>query len=163
MKRWFALCGVSLLSMLLLAAAVRAEEMKTPYFSMELPSGWTVTQKSVAEAEGKTKVAVRHNEGNTVVAIAVAALPRTASLDELFLPFSKQLEANGITLGEVKTSGNTRMATFSKAGKRGSLYLTTSDKHFSAITILGESDEPGKKLMRENFKPTDAKLFPASY
>lgn len=161
MQRRFALCGVSLLSVLLLAVAVRAEEMKTPYFSMELPAGRTVMQKSVAE--GKTKVAVRHNEGNTVVAIAVAALPRTASLDELFPPFSKQLEANGITLGEAKTSGNTRMADFSKAGKRGSLYVTTSGKHFSAITILGESDEPGKKLMRENFKPVDAKLFPASY
>lgn len=162
MKRLFALCGGSLPAVLL-AVAVRAEEVNTPYFTMQLPSGWTMMQKSVAEADGKNRVAVRHNDGKTVVVIAAAALPRTASLDELFPPFCKQLEAGGITVGEAKTSGNTRMAAFPRAEKRGTLYVTTSGKHFSAITILGAADESGKTFMRENFKPVDDKLFPASY
>lgn len=162
MKRFFALCGGSLL-VLLLAVAVRAEEVKTPHFTMELPDGWTVTQKSVAETDGKTKVSVRYNDGKTVVAIAVAELPRPASLDELFPFFSKQLEAGGVTVGEATTSGKTRMADFSKAGKTGTLYVTASGKLFSAITLIGEADGPGKALMRENFKPVDAELFPTAY
>lgn len=163
MKRFFALCGGSLLTVLLLTAIVHAEEVSTPHFTMQLAAGWTVMQKSVAETDGKTKVAVRHNDGKTVVAIAVAELPRTASLDELFPFFSKQLEAGGVTVGEATTTGNTRMANFSRAGKTGTLYVTTSGKLFSAITMLGAADGSGKTFMRENFKPADAKLFPAAY
>ena len=38
MKRFFALCG-GLLAVLLLAVAVRAEEIKNQYFTLDLPSG----------------------------------------------------------------------------------------------------------------------------
>ena len=39
MKRFFALCGGGLLAVLLLAVAVRAEEIKNQYFTLDLPSG----------------------------------------------------------------------------------------------------------------------------
>lgn len=111
MKSFFALCGGSLLA--LLAVAVRAEEVKTPHFSMEPPDGWTVVQKNIAETDGKT--------------------------------------------------GNTRMADFSGAEKKGTLYIGVGGRHFSAITMLGETDGLGKTFLREHFKPVDATLFPTAY
>ncbi len=160
MKRFLAVCG-GLLAVLLLAVGVRAEEVKNEFFILDLPSGWTVTQNPAAE--GRCRVAVRNNAEKVVVAIAISKLPGTASLDELFSPISRQLEAGGLTVGEAKTSGNTRMAEFSRAGKKGNMYVTANGTHFSVISIFGETDKPGKTLLQENFKPVDPRLFPASY
>ena len=160
MKRILAVCG-GVLAVLLLAVGVRAEEVKTEFFMLDLPSGWVVTQRLTAEEQ--CRVAVRNNDEKAVVAIAVSRVPGNASLDDLLSPISKRLEAGGLAVGEAKTSGNTRMAEFSRAGKRGYLYVTTNGTHFSVISILGETDKPGKTLMQENFKPVDPKLFPASY
>lgn len=161
MKRVVAVCGGVLAVLLLLAVGVSAEEVKNEFFMLDLPSGWAVTQRLAAEEQ--CRVAVRNNDEKAVVAIAVSRIPGNASLDELFSPISKRLEAGGLTVGEAKTSGNTRMAEFSRAGKRGNLYVTANGTHFSVISILGETDKPGKALMQENFKPVDPKLFPASY
>ena len=45
MKKFLAVCGSSLLTVLLLAVAVCAQEVKTDYFTLDLPADWKMPGK----------------------------------------------------------------------------------------------------------------------
>lgn len=158
MKRIFAVCGGSLLAVLLLTVAVCAEEVKTKYFTLDLPSGWKV---EILQDNADATLLVAANSSRTdVLNITVAPLPEPMSAKEVCAMTCDSLRAAGITLGEPVASGESYVVEFSQGVARGLQYFTVKDKLASAVCITREG---GKEILQKHFKPVDPELFPASY
>ena len=103
MKRFFALCGGGLLAVLLLAVAVRAEEIKNQYFTLDLPSGWNVEMsQKIAET---MVVIVTDTRRNNFVGITVIGLKKPSSAKEVCAMICDELKAGGVHVGEPVASG----------------------------------------------------------
>lgn len=174
MKRFFALCGGGLLAVLLLAVAVRAEEITNKYFTLDLPSGWTVKDRSVRyitrswekkrglddEKITETVVTVADSSTQSSVSIVVSILPETTSAD-MFCNYSSRLRmVEGFSIGEPVALGESYAVELTQGGEKSWQIYTVSDLLASTVTIVGEG---GKEVMQKHFRPVDPKLFPASY
>ena len=158
MKRIFALCGGGLLAVLLLAVAVRAEEIKNQYFTLDLPSDWKV---EISEANAEMTLLIVSDESRKNLAnITISSLPEPMSAKELCTITSDSLKAAGVHLGEPVVSGETYAMEFSQGEAQGWQYFTSTGKLASAVSFIGDG---GKELLQKRFKPVDPKLFPASY
>lgn len=158
MKRIFAVCGSSLLAVLLLAVAVCAKEVKTKYFTLDLPSNWRVEMSQ--ENEEGTLIIVADSSKSNVMNITVAPLPEPMSAKEVCAMTCDTLKAAGIQLGEPVASGESYVVEFSQGDVKGVQYFTAIDKIASAVSIIGDGC---KEILQKNLKPVDPKLFPASY
>ena len=175
MKRFFALCGGSLLVvLLLLAVAVRAEEIKNQYFTLDLPSGWIVKDRSVRYITWswekkrrlddvnitETVVTVADSSTQSSVSIVVTILPETTSAD-MFCNYTSRLRmVEGFSVGEPVALGESYAVELTQGVEKSWQIYTVSDLLASTVTIVGEG---GKEVMQKHFRPVDPKLFPASY
>ena len=73
------------------------------------------------------------------------------------------MKARGFTVSEPVASGDSYVGEFSKDKAKGISYFCSNGKIESVITIVGASVEAGKKLLKDNFKPLDSKLFPSAF
>lgn len=55
------------------------------------------------------------------------------------------------------------MGEFSKEQVKGISYFSANGKLGSVITIMGASLDTGKKMLKDNLKPVDSKLFPTDF
>ena len=158
MKRFFALCGGGLLAVLLLAVAVRAEEIKNQYFTLDLPSGWNVEMsQKIAET---MVVIVMDTRRNNFVGITVIGLKKPSSAKEVCAMICDELKAGGVHVGEPVASGESYVVEYSNGKKNVFHYFTSTGKVASSVCFVGDD---GKELLQTYFKPVDPKLFPASY
>lgn len=175
MKRFFALCGGGLLVVLLLAVAVRAEEIKNQYYTLDLPSGWKVNNKTVhygtvsrEKERGLDDVkwtvtvvlGVADSSRQNGVSIVVSTLPEITSAKEICAQNCDVLDMSGYEVGEPVAVGESYVVEFSQGEEHGFLYATTTGKLSSTVSFIGDG---GKELLQKHFKPVDPKLFPASY
>ena len=136
MQKVLTLTATCLLGILLCASAALADEVKTDHFTLNLPSGWTQPQP-VQSAQGAT----------------MAILQKTIA----------NMKAAGFTTSEPVASGDSYVGEFSKEQVKGVSYFSANGKLGSVITIMGASLDAGKKMLKDNLKPADSKLFPTDF
>ena len=174
MKRFLALCGGSLL-VVLLAAAVRAEEIKNQYYTLDLPSGWKVHNKTVhyttvsrEKEQGLDDVkrtvavvlAVADSSMQNSVSIVVSNFPEITSAKEIYTLNCDVLEMSGYEVWGPVAAGESYVVEFSQGEVHGFRYFTVTGTLASTVTVVGDG---GKELLQKHLKPVDPKLFPASY
>ena len=158
MKRFFALCGGGLLAVLLLAVAVRAEEIKNQYFTLELPSGWHL--ESFQKVLDVSIFVVADSSRKNLANITVIGLKKPSSAKEVCAMICDELKAGGVHVGEPVASGESYVVEYSNGKKNVFHYFTSTGKVASSVCFVGDD---GKELLQTYFKPVDPKLFPASY
>ena len=161
MKRVFAVCGSSLLTVLLLAVAVCAQEVKTDYFTLDLPADWKMPGKVQKMPNGNTVAVVQSKKDGT--AVSIAAMPSTAPIKDIATQTVDNMKAAGFKFSEMKQVGESYVVEFTKNGANGVHYFTSNGKQASVVSIIGKTLDTGKELLQKQLKPADAKLFPASY
>ena len=161
MKRFFALCCGSLLVVLLLGVAVRAEEITNKYFTLDLPSGWNVEiSQEVGEKDVLVVFFVTDSSRKNLVNITVTPLKEPSSAKEVCTILCDAQKAKGVHIGEPVATGESYVVAFSQGETNGLYYFTVTGTLASTVTVVGDG---GKELLQKHFKPVDPKLFPASY
>ena len=140
MQKVLTLTATCLLGILLCASAALADEVKTDHFTLNLPSGWTQPQP-VQSAQGATMAILQNAAEQTVITVAVTPVPLSA----------KDLA--------IQTIANMKAAEQVK----GVSYFSANGKLGSVITIMAASLDAGKKMLKDNLKPADSKLFPTDF
>lgn len=162
MKSVFVLCGGCLLSILLLAGAVRADEVKTPHYTLDLPSEWLVPRPVNTLSNGNAYVILANKRDKTTVSIAtmIVALP----LEEIVEKTVQNMRRAGFDTIEKKRSDHARVVEcVMEDGTRAVHYFCVDGKLSSVVSILGTRLDSGRALLQEHFKPVNPKLFPTSY
>ena len=131
MKRFFALCGGGLLAVLLLAVAVRAEEIKNQYFTLDLPSGWNV-ELSEENAE-VTLLIVSDASRKNLANITISKLPEPMSAKEVCMMTCDGLKDAGVKVGEPVAAGESYVAEFSQREAHGFQYFTANGTLASGV------------------------------
>ena len=157
MQKVLTLTATCLLGILLCASAALADEVKTDHFTLNLPSGWTQPQP-VQSAQGATMAILQNAAEQTVITVAVTPVPLSAK--DLAIQTIANMKAAGFTTSEPVASGDSYVGEFSKEQVRGVSYFSANGKLGSVITIMGASLDAGKKMLKDNLKPADSKLFP---
>ena len=160
MQKVLTLTATCLLGILLCASAALADEVRTDHFTLNLPSGWTQPQP-VQSAQGATMAILQNAAEQTVVTVAVTPVPLSAK--DLAIQTIANMKAAGFTTTEPVASGDSYVGEFSKEQVKGVSYFSANGKLGSVITIMGASLDAGKKMLKDNLKPADSKLFPASF
>lgn len=160
MKRFLTFLTAGLVSVFLFASAALAEEVKTDYFTLTLSDGWAMP-KPVQAVNGTVFAVVQYPNGQGAVSITVTPVPLSAG--ELATQTLTNMKSGGFTVSEPVASGDSYVGEFSQAQAKGISYFTSNGKVGSVITIVGTDTGAGKEFMKKNFKPLDAKLFPASF
>ena len=119
MKRFFALCG-GLLAVLLLAVAVRAEEIKNQYFTLDLPSGWNVELSE-------------ENAEVTLLIVSDASRKNLANITISKLMTCDGLKDAGVKVGEPVAAGESYVAEFSQREAHGFQYFTANGTLASGV------------------------------
>ncbi len=161
MKKFLAVCGSSLLTVLLLAVAVCAQEVKTDYFTLDLPADWKMPGKVQKLPNGNTVAVVQSKKDGT--AVSIAAMPSTAPIKDIATQTVDNMKADGFKFSEMKQVGESYVVEFSKGVANGVHYFTSNGKQASVVSIIGKTLDTGKELLQKQLKPVDPKLFPASY
>lgn len=163
MQKVLTFTATCLLGILLCASAALAAEVKTDYFTLNLPSGWTQPQpvQPVQSAQGATMAILQNAAEQTVVTVAVTPVPLSAK--DLATQTLTNMKAAGFTVSEPVASGDSYMGEFSKEQVKGISYFSANGKLGSVITIMGASLDAGKKMLKDNLKPVDSKLFPTDF
>ena len=160
MQKVLTFTATCLLGILLCASVALAAEVKTDYFTLNLPSGWTQPQP-VQSAQGATMAILQNAAEQTVVTVAVTPVPLSAK--DLATQTLTNMKAAGFTVSEPVASGDSYMGEFSKEQVKGISYFSANGKLGSVMTIMGASLDAGKKMLKDNLKPVDSKLFPTDF
>ena len=160
MQKVLTLTATCLLGILLCASAALADEVKTDHFTLNLPSGWTQPQP-VQSAQGATMAILQNAAEQTVITVAVTPVPLSAK--DLAIQTIANMKAAGFTTSEPVASGDSYVGEFSKEQVKGVSYFSAHGKLGSVITIMGASLDAGKKMLKDNLKPADSKLFPTDF
>lgn len=157
MKKFFAVCGSSLLTILLLAVAVCAQEVKTNYFTLDLPADWMSSK--VKPRSGH--FAFINIKDNTSVSITIG--PATVPIKDMVTKAVNWWKKLGMDNVAEKQVGESCVVEFAKGELRSVQYVTSNSEEVSMVTISGKTFDAGKEFLQKHFKPVDPKLFPASY
>lgn len=161
MKSLLVLCGGCLLSVLLLVVAARAEEVKTGYYTLDLPADWKLPRRVQRRPNGDIVAVLQNMTDGTAVSVAV--LPSTASIKDIAARIITPMKIGGFTFSEMKPFGDSWVVEFAKADAKGIHYFTSNGKKTSVLSIIGKTLDTGKAFLQQQLKPVDPKLFPASY
>ena len=129
MKKFLAVCGSSLLTVLLLAVAVCAQEVKTDYFTLDLPADWKMPGKVQKMPNGNTVAVVQSKKDGT--AVSIAAMPSTAPIKDIATQTVDNMKAAGFKFSEMKQVGESYVVEFTKNGANGVHYFTSNGKQAS--------------------------------
>ena len=161
MKKFLAVCGSSLLTVLLLAVAVCAQEVKTDYFTLDLPADWKMPGKVQKMPNGNTVAVVQSKKDGT--AVSIAAMPSTAPIKDMATKAVNWWKKLGMDNVAEKQVGESCVVEFAKGELRSVQYGTSNSEEVSMVIISGKTFDAGKEFLQKHFKPVDPKLFPASY
>lgn len=160
MKKFLTFLTTGLVSVLFCASLAVAEEVKTDYFTLSLPSDWVMPQPPQNVNGGI--IAVMQNKAKTS-AVSIAVTPVTLPAKDLATQTFANMKTGGFTVSEPVASGDSYVGEFSHGKAKGVSYFSSNGKAGSVITILGTTTGPGKDLLTKNFKPVDPRLFPSSF
>lgn len=155
MKKIFALCGSSLLTVLLTVAAY-AQEVKTEYFTLDLSSGWTQPKPVRSHPAGTTAVFTTE-DGKTAVNILV--LNTDAPLQDIYAMHKEKMADKGYVITDEKCFADERVMEFVRNGHKGTVCIASNGRQAGMIIIVG-SPAAGRELLRKSFTPVDPRLFP---
>ena len=161
MKKFFAVCGGSLLTILLLAVVVCAQEVKTSYFTLDLPADWMPLDWMSPKVKPRSGHPAFINMKDKT-SVSITAGPATVPIKDMVtkaVSWWKKLGMDNITEKQV---GESCVVEFTKGELRGVQYVTSNGEDFSMVSIIGKTLDTGKELLQKRFKPVDPKLFPAS-
>ena len=129
MQKVLTVTATCLLGILLCASVALAAEVKTDYFTLNLPSGWTQPQP-VQSAQGATMAILQNAAEQTVVTVAVTPVPLSAK--DLATQTLTNMKAAGFTVSEPVASGDSYMGEFSKEQVKAS--ATSAPTASSAVS-----------------------------
>ena len=160
MKKMLMIATIAFLGTLLCASVSSAAEAKTEYFTLTLPGDWK-QPKPTQKANGATATIVVNTKDRTAVSVTIT--PVSLPAKELATQTLNNMKTGGFKTTEPKAVGDFYVGEFSKGPAKGVSYFGSNGKVGSVITVLGSTLDSGKKLLNENFKSDDAKLFPSSF
>ncbi|WP_295641063.1 hypothetical protein [uncultured Mailhella sp.] len=160
MKKLLFCLVTAFVGVFLFAAVSSADEVKTDDFTITLADGWTQPDP-VQNADGTTIAIVQYPDGTGAVSIAVTPAPLSAK--ELAEQTLNNMKAGGFTVSSPVASGESYVGEFSQQQAKGVSYFTSNGRKGSVVTIVGTDTAQGKDFLNKNFRPADAKLFPASF
>ena len=160
MKKLLTALTTGFMSIVLFISVALAEEIKTDYFTLNLPEGWTQPQP-VQSANGAVIALAQNSADKSVLSIAITPVPLPAK--DVASQTLANMKAGGITVSDPVQSGDSYVAEFTQNQSKGVGYFTSNGKVNSVVIIIGSTTDTGKELMNKQFKPADVKLFPASY
>ena len=162
MKKFLAVCGSSLLTILLLAVAVCAQEVKTNYFTPDLPADWMSLDWMSSKVKPRSgHFAFINIKDNTSVSITIG--PATVPIKDMVTKAVNWWKKLGMDNVAEKQVGESCVVEFAKGELRSVQYVTSNSEEVSMVTISGKTFDAGKEFLQKHFKPVDPKLFPASY
>ena len=142
----------------LLTVAVRADEVKTEYFTIELPPDWKQPRPARnIPGRGLTATFVT-KDGKTAVNIAIVQTSLRAR-EFAAHAMERAMERDTFVTDAREISGGVAVEIF-KDGHRGVIYYFSNGKQVSSISIIG-SIATGMELLQKHLKPADVGLFPA--
>lgn len=160
MKKLLSFLATGLVCTFLLASVALAEEVKTDYFTLTLSDGWKLPNP-VQKANGAVVAIVQYPDGKGAVSVTVTPTPLPAK--DLAVQTLNNMKSGGFTVSEPVASGDSYVGEFSQQQAKGVSYFTSNGKLGSVITIMGASLDAGKKMLKDNLKPADSKLFPTDF
>lgn len=161
MKKFFAVCGSSLLTILLLAVAVCAQEVKTNYFTLDLPADWMPLDWMSFKAKPRSgHPAFINMKDKTSVSITTG--PATVPIKDMATKAVNWWKKLGMDNVVEKQVGESCVVEFTKGELRGVQYFTSNGEDFSMVSITGKTLDSGREFLQKQLKPVDPKLFPAS-
>ena len=162
MKKFLAVCGSSLLTILLLAVAVCAQEVKSNYFTPDLPADWMPLDWMSSKVKPRSgHFAFINIKDNTSVSITIG--PATVPIKDMVTKAVNWWKKLGMDNVAEKQVGESCVVEFAKGELRSVQYVTSNSEEVSMVTISGKTFDAGKEFLQKHFKPVDPKLFPASY
>ena len=163
MSRFASLCLAAMLTIALVATTAQAEEITNPYFTLNVPEGWT---KTVAPVQNGAVTVLLQNK---TVSLSISVTPDPIPARELAEQTAKNMMFSGIRSEKPVQQGDSCTIAFVQKRKKvgGMSYFTSNGSQGSIITIMAPTDTDGfargKAFLQENLKPADARLFPAQY
>lgn len=139
-----------------LVAPAQAAEVKTKYFSIDLPADWTQPQP-VQEGNGALMAIFQSKKDGSAVTVTVVANPMSAK--DVATQTAANMKQGGVTVSDPVEKDGVYECTFSQGQGKGVSYFASNGKEFSVTTVLGPNTDTGTELLKK-FKPADAKLFP---
>ena len=165
MKKMLTIATIAFLGMLFCASeSPAAEVVNTRFFIFTIPDGWKHQYKPAWRNNGILTVLVHHTSEENAVSVMIFHGSRPAG--ELAAQTLDKMKTAGFTTTGPRAEGDMYIGEFSLGPYSGICYAGSNDKFASLITILGPSPENAKKLLRENFKPSEpdaAGLFPSTF
>ena len=136
-----------------MSAPVQAAEVKTSYFTLELPGDW-IQPQATQEVNGMVSVVFANKKDGTAVSINV--MPSSMSAAEISKETTSNMKKGGINVGDPVEKDGMSEVSFNQAGGVGMMWF---GKECAVTSIIGKTLDSGKELIKL-VKPVDAKLFP---
>ncbi|MBS6829856.1 MAG: hypothetical protein KH208_08310 [Desulfovibrio sp.] len=139
-----------------LVAPAQAAEVKTKYFSIDLPADWTQPQP-VQEGNGALMALFVSGKDGSAVTITVVANGMSAK--DAATQTVANMKNGGMSPSDPVEKNGLYESSFSQGQGKGMSWFGSNGKEFAVTTVLGSSLDSGKALLK-GLKPVDAKLFP---
>lgn len=139
-----------------LAAPAQAAEVKTKYFSLEMPADWTQPQP-VQDADNAQMALFANAKDGSAVTITV--VNNGMSAKDLAAQTVANMKKGGLSPSEPVEKDGLYVTTFTQGKGKGMAWFGANGKEFAVTMIVGSSLDNGKALLK-GLKPVDAKLFP---
>ncbi len=139
-----------------LPVPAQAAEVKTKYFSIDLPADWTQPQP-VQEAQGSLVALFANSKDGSAVTITVVANPMSAK--DVAAQTVANMKSGGMSPSDPVEKDGLYETSFSQGPGKGMSWFGSNGKEFAVTTVLGSSLDSGRALLK-GLKPVDASLFP---
>lgn len=139
-----------------LAVPAQAAEVKTKYFSIDLPADWTQPQP-VQEAQGSLVALFANSKDGSAVTITVVA--NSMSAKDAAAQTVANMKSGGMSPSDPVEKDGLYETSFSQGPGKGMSWFGSNGKEFAVTTVLGSSLDSGRALLK-GLKPVDASLFP---
>ncbi len=159
MARFFGRISVVFAAAILVAALAspaQAEEVKTKYFSIDLPANWVMPQP-VQEGGGAQIAIFGNNSDGSAVTITVVGTDLSAK--DAAEQTVGNMRSGGLKPSDPVEKNGMYTSSFKQGPATGESWFGSNGKEFAVTTIIGNSLDSGKALLKL-LKPVDAKLFP---
>lgn len=139
-----------------LAVPAQAAEVKTKYFSIDLPADW-IQPQPVQEAQGSLVALFANSKDGSAVTITVVANPMSAK--DVAAQTVANMKSGGMSPSDPVEKDGLYETSFSQGPGKGMSWFGSNGKEFAVTTVLGSSLDSGRALLK-GLKPVDASLFP---
>lgn len=139
-----------------LAVPAQAAEVKTKYFSIDLPADW-IQPQPVQEAQGSLVALFANSKDGSAVTITVVANPMSAK--DAAAQTVANMKSGGMSPSDPVEKDGLYETSFSQGPGKGMSWFGSNGKEFAVTTVLGSSLDSGRALLK-GLKPVDASLFP---